>query len=76
MNNNLPPCPRLVACSNDMAERAFRRGYQHGWLFALRALENGGTTEEVKLFALTKLQDWRYSRRTGMVEPPEFKHGR
>ena len=71
-----PPCPRLVACSNDMAERAFRRGYQHGWLFALRALENGATPEQAKLFALTKLQDWRYSRRTGMVEPPEFKHGR
>lgn len=70
-----PPCPRLYRCRETMAEKSFRRGYQHGWLFALRALENGATPEQAKLFALTKLQDWRYSRRTGMVEPPELKNG-
>ena len=76
MNNKITPCPRLNRCRETMAEKAFRRSYQHGWLFALRALENGATPEQAKLFVLTKLQDWRYSRRTGMVEPPEFKHGR
>ena len=76
MTKNLPPCPRLVACSNNMAERAFRRGYQHGWLFALNALEDGATPEEAKQFAMSKLQAWRYNRATAMIEPPEFERGR
>ena len=76
MTNKLPPCPRLVACSNNMAERAFRRGYMHGWLFALNALEDGATPEEAKQFAMSKLQAWRYNRATAMIEPPEFERGR
>lgn len=72
----LPPCPRLHRCREAMAERAFRRGYQHGWLFALKAIDEGATTEELKSFAKSQIQDWRYSRVNGMKMPPEFKHGR
>ena len=75
MTNKLPPCPRLVACGNDMAERAFRRGYQHGWLFAISALKDGATPEEARQFATSKLQAWRYSRATSMIEPPRFERG-
>lgn len=45
MNYKITPCPRLVACGDSMAGPTFRRGYQHGWLFALRALEGGATPQ-------------------------------
>ena len=75
MTNKLLSCPRLVSCNQHMAERAFRRGYQHGWLFALTALEHGATPEEAKQFAMSKLQAWRYNRASAMIEPPEYQRG-
>lgn len=67
----------FTAIKQRIEEKAFRRGYQHGWLFAVNALASGATTDEALAFALKELQDWRYGRSNGRaVNPPALNDGR
>lgn len=75
MSTKQPTCQLLCRCRKNIAEKSYRRGYQHGWLFALKAIDEGATTEELRIFAKGRIQDWRYSRAKGLKMPPEFKHG-
>ncbi len=68
---------KLSQNSMRLEEMAFKRGYQHGWLFALQAIDKGATTDEALAFALKELQDWRYGKSYGRsLNPPAFGDGR
>lgn len=57
-------------------ERAFRRGYLHGYLDALRVLEPDVRElpiwERIQAFALGRLQDWREEEDLSSGAPPKF----
>ena len=65
-----PRCPLGEYCRKSQTEAGFRRGYQHGFLAALEAIEAGASLEEVRSHALHELQRWRWCRSRGRFDPP------
>lgn len=53
-------------------EAAFRRGYQHGAIYVLRAIKEGAGLAEVEAFIENDLREWR-DRPNDPAFPPEIK---
>lgn len=53
-------------------EAAFRRGYQHGAIYVLRAIEDGVDPSAIEKFIEGELREWR-ERPNDPAFPPEIK---
>jgi len=67
----------LVGQSWDTAdariEQSYRRGLCQGWWFAVMALRDGYTIEDLERFHLDRLRPWRFQRRMKCECPPELR---